>query len=86
MEEIAEVEATGVEPAAEVSPEAEPKAEYDLHIKVPEAMRAVLQSATQLAYRSGDIPKPALVNLMNLYIGWGLHVQKRKWLIRMGYR
>ena len=86
MDEIAEVEATGVEPAAEVSPEAEPGAVYDLHIKVPEEMRAILVNAAQLAYCLGDIPKPALVYLMNLFIGWGLHVQKEKWLVRMGHR
>lgn len=86
MEKTAEMGATGVEAAAEVNPEAGPGAVYDLHIKVPEAMRTVLQNATELAYRSGYIPKPALVNLMNLFIGWGLHIQKQKWLIRMGYR
>jgi len=86
MEETAEIEATRVEPAAEVSPEAEPGAVYDLHIKVPEEMRPILFNATQLAYQLGDIPKPALVYLMNLFIGWGLHIQKEKWLVRMGYR
>lgn len=86
MEEAAEVEATEVEPSTGVSQESEPGAVYDLHIKVPEEMRTVLQKATELAYRSGYIPKPALVNLMNLFIGWGLHIQKQKWLIKMGYR
>lgn len=71
----------------EVRPEEEePKADYDLHIKVPAEMRPVLRDATQLAYKLGDIPKPELVNLMNLFIGWGLSVLKKKWLDRMGYR
>ena len=86
MEETVEMGATEVRPSTEVSQESEPGAVYDLHIKVPEEMRTVLQNATELAYRSGYVPKPALVNLMNLYIGWGLHIQKQKWLIRMGYR
>jgi len=86
MEETVEVKGAEAVPAAEVSQESGPGAVYDLHIKVPEAMRTVLQGATELAYRSGYIPKPALVNLMNLFIGWGLHIQKQKWLIRMGYR
>ena len=34
----------------------------------------------------GDIPKPDLVNLMNLFITWGLSIQKKKWLDRVGYR
>jgi len=80
-----EVEGIGVAPAAEVSQGIVPRAEYDLHIKVPEEMRTVLFNATQLAYRLGDIPKPSLVNLMNLFIGWGLHVQKKRWLDHMGY-
>jgi uncharacterized membrane protein YbjE (DUF340 family) len=27
-----------------------------------------------------------LVDLMNLFIGWGLQIQKQKWLDRVGYR
>jgi hypothetical protein len=30
----------------------------------------------------GDIPKPDLVDLMNLFIGWRLSIQKKKWLSR----
>ena len=81
MQQQAE-EVTQAEPVEPV----EPKVEYDLHIKVPNEMRTVLRDAAELAYRIGDIPKPDLVNLMNLYIGWGLSIQKKKWLDRMGYR
>jgi len=37
------------------------------------------------AYKMGDIPKADLVDLINLFIGWGLSVQK-KWLDQMGYK
>ena len=30
-----------------------------------------LKDAAELAYRMGSIPKPDLVDLMNLFIGWG---------------
>lgn len=63
----------------------EPAAEYDLHIKVPGEMRALLKDAAELAYRMKDIPKADLVDLMSLFIGWGLSIQKKKWLDRMGY-
>jgi len=33
----------------------------------------------------GDISKPNLVDLMNLFIDWGMTVLKRKWLDRIGY-
>lgn len=74
-------------PAAEATPEPspEPKPDYDLHIKVPAEMRSVLKDAAQLAHKMGDIPKPELVDLMNLFIGWGLTIQKKKWLDRVGY-
>ena len=65
------------------TPEAKP--DYDLHIKVPAEMRQVLRDSAELAFKLGDIPKPDLVNLMNLFIGWGLTIQKKKWLDRMGY-
>ncbi len=75
-------------PAAEATlePSPEPKPDYDLHIKVPAEMRPVLRDAAQLAHKMGDIPKPELVDLMNLFIGWGLAIQKKKWLDRVGYR
>lgn len=74
--------------AAEATPEPspEPKPDYDLHIKVPAEMRSVLRDAAQLAFKMDDIPKPELVDLMNLFIGWGLTIQKKKWLDRVGYR
>ena len=64
----------------------EAKPDYDLHIKVPAEMRQVLRDSAELAFKLGDIPKPDLVNLMNLFIGWGLQIQKQKWLDRVGYR
>jgi len=78
-----EVEAKGVEVAPEQSPEA--RSEYDLHIKVPADMRQKLRDCAELAYKMGDIPKPKLVNLMKLFIGWGMAVLKKKWLDRVGY-
>jgi len=68
---------------ASVEGKVEPK-DYDLHIKVPAEMRAILQTAAVLAHKMGDIPKPELRSLMNLYIAQGLAIQKRKWLNRMG--
>jgi len=79
-----EVEATGVAAAPEPEPEA--RQEYDLHIKVPAEMRQKLRDCAELAYRMGDIPKPDLVDLMNLFISWGMAVLKKKWLDRVGYR
>ena len=79
-----EVEATQVEVAPEQAPEA--RMEYDLHIKVPADMRQRLKDCAELAYKMGDIPKPDLVNLMNLYINWGMAIQKKKWLDKVGYR
>ena len=75
-----EVEATAPEPASDKKPD------YDLHIKVPAEMRSILRDSAELAYKMGDIPKPDLVNLMNLFIGWGLTIQKKKWLDRVGYQ
>jgi len=80
-----EEETTVAEPVA-TEAVTEPKPDYDLHIKVPAEMREVLTESAQLGYALGDIPKPNLVNLMNLFIGWGLAIQKKKWLDRMGYR
>jgi len=66
------------------TPEAKP--DYDLHIKVPAEMRQILKDSAELAFKLGDIAKPDLVDLMNLFIGWGLQIQKQKWLDRVGYR
>lgn len=82
MTQEQEVEAT----EDEVAPAPEAKQEYDLHIKVPAEMRQKLKDCAELAYKMGDIPKPDLVNLMNLFIGWGMAIQKKKWLDRVGYR
>lgn len=66
--------------------EVQPRPEYDLHIKVPNEMREKLKDAADLAYKLGVIAKPDLVDLMNLFIGWGMTVLKRQWLDRIGYR
>jgi len=34
----------------------------------------------------GNPPKPDLTSLMNLFVGWGLAILKKKWLDRMGYK
>lgn len=68
--------------AKEETQVAEPEV-YDLHIRVPKEMQGLLKDAAELAYRFGDIPKPDLVNLMNLFITWGIHVQKQKCEARM---
>jgi hypothetical protein len=31
-------------------------------------------------------PQPDLVGLMSLFISWGMAIQKKKWLDRVGYR
>lgn len=74
--------------AKEAVKPAEPaqKGKYSLHIELNRQLQPVLQEATQLAYKMGDIPEPTLANLINLYIGYGLQVQKQKWLDRMGYK
>ncbi len=69
-----------------MQPEVETAEKYDLHIEVPAEMRQVLRDSAELAYAMGDIAKPNLVDLMNLFIGWGLTIQKRKWADRMGYK
>jgi len=73
------------QPVEEIT-SAEPKPDYNLHIKVPAEMRPILRDAAQLAHKMGDIPKPERVDLMNLFIGWGLTIKKKKWLDRVGYR
>ena len=60
--------------------------EYGLHVVLAKEMRTVLKDAAELAYRMGEIQKPSIAALMNLFIGWGLSIQKKKWLDRMGYR
>jgi len=59
---------------------------YDLHIQLDKEMQPVLKESATLAYKMGDISKPDLVDLINLFIAWGLSIQKKKWLDRMGYR
>ena len=55
----------------------EVKPDYELHIKVQAEVRSVLRDSTELAYEMVDIPKPDLVDLMNLFIGWDLKIQKK---------
>lgn len=79
------VEEPGVGVEVAEQPE-EQVAEYDLHVKLDRKMQKTLKDASELAYLLGVIPKPDLVDLMNLVIGWGLNVLKRMWLDRMGYK
>jgi len=60
--------------------------EDGLHIRLAREMQPVLKDAADLAYKTGDIPKPDLVDVINLFIVWGLSIQKNKWLDCMGYR
>jgi len=69
-----------------VAEEAGGEGEYGLHIRLAREMQPVLKDAADLAHKMGDIPKPDLVSLINLFIVWGLNIQKKKWLDRMGYR
>jgi len=85
MQQVEETHTRETKPSEEI-PTREPKPDYDLHIKVPAEMRQTLKDSAELAYKLGDIPKPDLVDLMNLFIGWGLQIQKQKWLDRTGYR
>ena len=67
-----EVEETPVAEATSETRESveapEPKPDYDLHILVPAEMRPILRDSAKLAHKMGDIPKPELVDLMNLFI------------------
>ena len=74
-----------MEDAAKVEP-AEAKADYGLHSKIISEMRGVLKDGAELGYIWVNILKPDLVDLMNLFIGRGLTIQKEKWLARVGYR
>ena len=47
---------------------------------------SVLRDSAELAYKMGDILKPDLIDMMSLFTGWGLMIQKKKWLERVGYR
>lgn len=75
-----------VEPETKIEPTTETPAEYSLHIRLAPGLQPLLKNATDLAYMMGDIPKATLGDLMNLFIGWGLSIQKQKWLDRMGYK
>ena len=82
--EVTEAAATEAEGAPEQAPEA--RSEYDLHIKVPADTRQKLRDCAELACKMGDIPRPDLVDLMSLFISWGMAIQKKKWLDRVGYK
>lgn len=80
-------EEVSIKPKRGGAVEVEPKAEvYDLHIQLPGETKEKLKDAAELAYRLEQISKPDLVDLMDLFIGWGLTVLKQQWLDRMGYR
>jgi len=49
-------------------------------------MEPILKDAAILAYKMGDIPKPELRELINLFADWGMSILKKKWLDRQGYR
>ena len=66
--------------------EAQDQGEYGLHIRLAKEMQETLDNATQLAFEMGDIQKSTLGELINLYIGWGLAIQKKKALDRLGYQ
>lgn len=83
MEQNVGLEEGAQEPTVE---QAEQTAVYDLHIKVPNEMRTTLRDAAELAYRLGSITKPDLVDLMNIFIGWGMVILKKQYLDRIGYR
>lgn len=61
-------------------------AKYHLHIEVPAEMKPILMETAELAYRMGQIPKPDLVDLISLFIGWGRTILKEKGLSYIGYR
>jgi len=63
---------------------AEAKAGYGLHNKILSEMRGVLKDGAELGYKMEDIPKPDLVNLMNLFIVWGVSIQKKSGLTAWG--
>ena len=85
-EKIAPLVALAIQHHGDAPAAPETKPDYDLHIKVPAEMRQKFRDSAELAYKMGDIPKPDLVDLMNLFIGWGMEIQKKKWLDRVGYR
>jgi len=47
---------------------------YDLHIRLSREMQPVLKDSAELAYKMGDILKPDLVDLINLFAGWALSI------------
>jgi len=71
-----------VEKVPEPRPQLEVKPDYDLHIKVQAEVRSALRDSAELAYKVGDILKPDLIDMISLFTGWGLTIQKKKWLDR----
>ena len=65
--------------------ETTPPSQYDLHVMLSEEMRPMLKDAAELAYLMGSIPKADLVNLVNLFINWGMIVLKQQYENRRGY-
>jgi hypothetical protein len=81
-----ETEGTVAEVEDENEPVPKPSQPYHLHIVLEEDMKQTLKDSAELAHKMGDIPKADLVNLMNLFITWGLAIQKQKWLDYLGYK
>jgi len=55
-------------------------------LEEPPSRPPVLNDASELAYKMGDTPKPDLVDLMNLFLGWGFSILYLKWLDHSGYK
>jgi len=53
----------------------EPSQTYHLHVRLNKDLQGVLNDSAELACKPGDIPRPDLVALINLFIGWGLSIQ-----------
>ena len=61
-------------------------ATISLHIKVDREKQSELRDAAKIAFELGAVDKPELTKLMELFIGWGMDILKKKWLNRMGYK
>lgn len=58
---------------------------YDLHIRVPEALRDKLKDTAKTAQGLGLIEEPELRLLMALFIDYGMIFLRTKWHEKMGY-
>lgn len=84
--------ALGDESSPEAGQTAEPPetgqeaGEYGLHIRLSPEIKKKIQISTELAFEMGEIDKQTLVELMALFIDWGIQILYKKWLARIGYR